>query len=62
MWNANGSRNKVQGLWEGASAVIILALRRYGLPAALALLVLDAIVGTWLIAWELRVLWPLVKP
>ena len=40
--------------------MIVLALRRYGLPAALALVALDMLVGSWLVRWELELLWPLV--
>lgn len=34
--------------------MILLALRRYGLWAALVLIALDLVVGSALIAWELR--------
>lgn len=36
--------------------MIFLVLRRYGLPAALALLVHDLLIGARLFAWELEIL------
>ena len=41
--------------------MIVLALRRYGLAAALALLAIDVLIGARLLAWEIEILKEMMK-
>ena len=46
---------------EAGEEVIFLALRRYGLAVALALLAIDVLIGARLLAWEIEILKEMMK-